>query len=91
MCIFTLFKLGFFQKNGRWLSKLFELGNIVKDIPDSLWISTDENELLKKSFNNEIPHKINQDIEVLLLESSKYIIYHFKPIEWEWQDLKHTT
>ena len=87
----TISKENLFGLSRKSRRKLFELGNVVKDIPDSLWISIDENSLLKKSFDNEIPYEINQDVEVLLLESSKYIIYHFTPIEWEWHDLKHAT
>jgi hypothetical protein len=59
-------------------------------VPDSLWYEITEREIKKLDFKGKA-FLLKKDNNVELFEKGKYILYYFKPIEWEWNDLKDVT
>lgn len=68
---------------------LLELGKIQRKIPDSLWCKTRNdsvnfNKIIKNTEILTLAH--NEDLKII--EPGKYFLIKYKPIVWEWNQLK---
>lgn len=77
-----------FSRKSRRLT--YELGSLIKRVPDSLWNEITESEIKELDFKGKA-FLLKKDNNVKLFEKGKYILYYFKPIQWEWNDLKEVT
>jgi len=69
----------------------YEIGVLTKKIPDSLWSEIKESNIKNIDFDNISHYLLEKDNNIQLLEKGKYVLYYYKPIPWEWNDLKKET
>lgn len=78
---------GFSRKTRRLT---YELGILVKRIPNDLWYEIVECEIKEIDFK-ENPFILKKDENIKLFEKGKYVVYYYKPIQWEWNKFKKVT
>jgi len=78
-----------FSRKSRRLT--YEIGILTKKIPDSLWNEIKETTIKNIDFDTISDFLLEKDNNVQLFEKGKYVFYYYKPIPWEWNDLKKET
>lgn len=70
------------KRNNRKL--IYELGILLRKVPDSIWVDIESIDLPKLELNNLIPHEISsKKSKITRIDKGDYIIYYYDPIPWE--------
>jgi antimicrobial peptide system SdpA family protein len=69
--------------------KAYELGMVIQNIPDSIWQKVEGNKIPKLKLAK--PYSIDRPNNLKLISNGQYLIYYYKPIEWEFNHLKTTS
>lgn len=70
------------KRNNRRL--LYELGIILRKIPDSIWLEKESNEINQKMYPDSLFISIDKKkLDIIQIEKGEYLIYYYEPIPWE--------
>ena len=62
----------------------YELGVVIRQIPDSSWKETDSKKFFEVDFSATTPFKIRRsDNLIRKIKSGNYILYYYEPVSWE--------
>lgn len=62
----------------------YELGILIRKVPDSVWFDLKSSKILSLKLNDSIPFKISSTkSKIIKIDKGDYIIYFYNPIPWE--------
>lgn len=70
----------------------YELGVIIRQIPENNWENIDSDEFSKFNFSKLKPFEIKDSkITIEKIDKGKYIFYYYEPVSWELQKYQKKT
>jgi len=70
------------KRNNRRIT--YELGVILRQIPDSIWTETNSNKIKSNRYTDNLFISIDsKDSDLIGIKKGDYLIFHYEPIPWE--------